>query len=348
MREIDPSIECEGIGGQRMKEAGMTLRHDLAAEAIMGFVEVVKHFGAIRKLFHNTAGRIREWKPDAVVLIDYPGFNIRLAKALHGSGIPVVYYISPQVWAWKKARIHTLAQVCRRMITIFPFEKEMYDAAGLDCVFAGHPIVDGLSREVTEHQFGLGKVIAILPGSREQEIQRILPTMIDTARRIAEEYPDAIFMSICVDEERKKQIQAIAGDFPLHVFVGVPGMMKYAHACMVASGTATVEVALFGVPMVILYKVNPLTYWMARAVVDIDHIGMVNILAGRGIVPEFIQHQATPEAILPAIRDLIEDTPVRTHMIHDLEHVRLHLGGSGASQRAAEAVLEIVQEQRIA
>lgn len=344
MKAARPDLECEGLGGTQMRDAGMVLHHDLAATAIMGFVEVLKHFGAIRALFNETVARLRESRPDCLVLIDYPGFNIRLAKEAHALGIPVVYYISPQIWAWKKGRIKTLARVCRRVLTVFPFEKKIYDAANIDCVYVGHPLIDHVQNDATPPLAEGDRIIGLMPGSREQEIKRIFPVMVATARRLLVEFPDARFIAPCVDEAREAQVRSLAGDLPLETVVGnTYGLLRCARACLVASGTATVETAMFGVPMVILYRVNSATYWMARAVVDIEHIGMVNILAGRGIVPEFIQHQAAPESILPIIRDLIQDTPARTQMIDDLHEVREILGGPGASDRAAAAILEIVE-----
>ena len=336
-------VVCEGIGGSRMRDAGMDLRHDLAATAIMGFVEVVRHFGAIRALFNETVDRLRETRPHCLVLIDYPGFNIRLAKEAHALGIPVVYYISPQIWAWKKGRIKTMARVCKRVLTVFPFEKKLYDDAGIDCVYVGHPLIDHIEKDTTPPISDEDFVVGLMPGSREQEIGRIFPVMAETARRLKKEMPEARFIVPCVDAAREAQVRSLAGGLDVETVVGnTYGLLKCARGCLVASGTATVETAIFGVPMAILYKVNPATYWMARAVVDIEYIGMVNILAGRGIVPEFIQHQATPESILPTFLQLLQDTPARNQMIDDLNEVREILGGPGASDRAAEAILETV------
>jgi lipid-A-disaccharide synthase len=344
MDGIGAEIAFEGLGGPRMAEAGMELRYDLAGDAIMGFAEVLKSLGKIRSLFKETVDRLKAWRPHCLVLIDYPGFNIRLAKAAHGLGIPVVYYISPQVWAWKKGRVHTLARLCKKMLVVFPFEKEIYDAAGLDCSYVGHPLMDHLAHEPIEGSYREGMVIGLMPGSREQEIARILPTMIDVAKGIRDRHPDARFVTPCVDAARHDQIQAIAGDFPLEVTVGRSyDLLDGARFCLVASGTATVETTLFGVPFVILYKVNAVTYTLARLLVRVDHIGMVNLLAKRRIVPEFVQHEAQPETILPVALDLIDDSPARDAMIHDLAAVRDLLGGDGASQRAAAEILEVAQ-----
>lgn len=347
LRAAAPDIKCEGLGGRMMADAGMCLRHDLAGEAIMGFFEVVKHFPAIRRLFLDTAEHLRTTSPDAVVLIDYPGFNIRLAKAAHAAGIPVIYYISPQVWAWKKKRLKTLARCVRKMLVIFPFEEALYRQTGVDCTYVGHPLLDHLAGYTPARRFEGDPVIALLPGSRQQEIARHTRVMVDVGRGILEHYPSARFISAAVDEARAAQIRALAGNFPIEVCVGAMyDVLAAARFCVVASGTATLETTLFGVPMIILYKVSTPTYWLARLLVDVPHIGMVNILAGRGIVPEFVQHDAVPERILPVVLELIKDTPDRTQMLRELAAVRERLGAGGASECAAAEVLSFLQRDR--
>ena len=346
LRDLAPNLECAGLGGQQMAAAGMELHDDLAARGIMGFTEVLKSFGAIRGLFYDTFARLRRDRPDLLVLIDYPGFNIRLGRrAKNDLGIPIVYYISPQVWAWKKNRLHTLAKFVDRMLVILPFERDLYRRVGVDCVFVGHPLLDHIEATPVSGKYEGDCVVGLLPGSRAQEIERILPIMLEVARGIRARHPEARFLSPCVDAARANQIRAIAGDFPLEIALGETyEVLHAARFCMVASGTATVETALFGVPMVILYRVAETTYRLARAVVDIDTIGMVNILAGRRIVPEFIQHGAHPEAILPVSLELIADSPERAAMLADLAQVRADLGSGGASARAARAILEIVEQ----
>jgi len=342
MKQQAPGMSCEGLGGTRMADAGMTLHYDLAGDAIMGFAEVIESLGKIRRLFHLCVERLDTWKPHCLVLIDYPGFNIRLAKAAHKRNIPVVYYISPQVWAWKRGRIHTLARVCRKMLVVFPFEETLYKDVGLSCQYVGHPLIDHLESLPIEGRYRDGTVIGLMPGSREQEIRRIFPIMLDIARRIQQRYPDARFVTPCVDAARETQVKALAGDFPLETAISQTyEVLDGARFCLVASGTATLETALFGVPMVILYKVVPVTYWIARLLVGIQHIGMVNILAQRRIVPEFVQHQARAETVLPVALALIEDSPARKAMVDDLAALRAQLGGPGASARAASAVLEV-------
>lgn len=344
LRQAEPTIECEGLGGRLMAEAGMALRYDLAGRAIMGFTEVVKSLRTIRRLFHETVDRLREQPPDLLVLIDYPGFNIELAKRAKALGIPVVYYISPQVWAWKKGRIHTIARLVEEMLVILPFEEELYAQAGVPCAYVGHPLLDHLASVRLAGDYAEGLVIGLLPGSREQEIRRLLEPMVAVARRIREAYPEARFVTPCVDAEREAQVRRLAGDFPLETVVGKAyELLGGARFCMVASGTATLETALYGVPLIILYRISPLSYRIAKRLVHIEHIGLVNILAGKGIVPEFIQDDIRPERILPVALDLIADTPARAQMQRDLADVRARLGGEGASARAAAEILGVLE-----
>ncbi len=347
LRAQAPNVACEGLGGAGMAAAGMRLRHDLAREAFMGFFEVARHLPKIRRIFLDTAAYLEQSRPDALVLIDYPGFNIRLAQRAHAAGIPVVYYVSPQVWAWKKKRIQTIAKCVRRMLVIFPFEQPLYQSAGVDCVYVGHPLLDHIAAHRPKQPAAGPPLTGLLPGSRAQEIARLLPVMIGVARGVRERRPEMRFAAAAVNEERARQVREIAAGFPLEVSVGgMYDLLAEARFCMVASGTATLETALFGVPLVILYRVSPPTYWLARLLVDVEHIGMVNILAGKSLVPEFIQHEASAEKILPQALELIDETPARARMIDALRDVRERLGAGGASERAASAILEVARASR--
>ncbi|MBI2425108.1 MAG: lipid-A-disaccharide synthase [Candidatus Hydrogenedentes bacterium] len=339
LKAMLPGVECTGLGGQQMAAAGMALRHDLAGEAIMGFAEVVRKIRPIRRLFMETLSWLEANRPDCVVLIDYPGFNIRLAKELKARGIPVIFYISPQIWAWKKKRIHTIAACGEKMLVIFPFEEALYRAIGMDCRYVGHPLLDHIGRFTHPARKPDRMTIGLLPGSRTQEIRRILPAMMDTARGIRKAFPEARFCIPCVDAGRAAQIEKMAGDFPLEIQVGgMYDILAQARFCMVTSGTATLETALFGVPMAIAYRTSLATYLLARTLVKLQHIGIVNILAERSIVPEFIQQDLRAERMLPTALELIRDTPARAAMIAALGEVREKLGSGGASRAAAEEI----------
>ncbi len=344
LRTARPEWSFDGLGGGLMAEAGMHLRHDLAGEAIMGFAEVVRRLRPIRQLFYETVAHLRDTRPDALVLIDYPGFNLRLAAEAKKIGIPVVYYVSPQVWAWKKRRIHTIARVVDLMLVIFPFEEELYRRVGVPCAYVGHPLLDHIARFARTDAADNEMVIGLLPGSREQELRRIAPVMFEIAAGIRERHPGARFVVPCVNEARAEQVRGLAGGFPAELRVGgMYDVLSQARFCLVASGTATLETALFGVPMAILYKTSLMTYWIARMVVNIEHIGIVNILAKHGVVPEFIQHAATRDNVLPTALELIDDTPARQRMLDDLGAVREGLGGAGASNRAAEKIIALLE-----
>ena len=346
IRALAPDTDCEGLGGDHMAAAGMTLRHNLAERGIMGFTEVVKSLGYIRRIYRETVDRLIESRPDCLVLIDYPGLNLRFARAAHAHGIPVVYYISPQVWAWKRKRVYTLARTVDKMLVILPFEEPLYRKAGLDCEYVGHPLLDYIASVPLEGRFREGMVIGLLPGSRAQEIQRLMPLMISVAGGIREAYPDARFVTPCVDSAREAQVRAAAGGFPLETVVGQTyELLDGARFCLVASGTATLETALFGAPMVVVYKISPLSYWIARRLVRVDHIAMANILAGKRAVPEFVQHEATADNILPEALALIEDGPRRAAVLAEYQRLREKLGEAGASRKAAGAVLAVAGKE---
>jgi len=344
LREADPAVTCEGIGGRAMAEAGMHLRFDLAGYGIMGFTEVVRSLGTIRHLFHDTLECLRLNRPDCLVVIDYPGFNIRLAQKAYSLGIPIVYYISPQVWAWKKKRIHIIANIAKKVLVILPFEEELYRDIGAPCTYVGHPLIDQIESTPLTGAYKGGLVIGLLPGSREQEIRRLVAPMIATARGIKAVYPNARFVVPCVNEDREAQVRELAGDFVLESVVGKTyEVLSAARFCLVASGTATLETALFRVPMIILYKVSWLSYRIAMQIVDIEHIGLVNILAGERVVPEFVQGSAIPARILPVALELIGDTPARARMLDGLDRVRDLLKGAGASRQAAAEILAVAE-----
>lgn len=344
LKAAQPDLRCSGLGGRRMAEAGMELVYDLAGDAIMGFVEVLRKALPIRRLFLDTVERVRRERPDCVVLIDYPGFNMRFAAAIKKLGIPIVYYISPQVWAWKRKRLDTLAALVTKMLVIFPFEESLYRDKGVDCVYVGNPLVDEVARFVPPSPSSGEMVVGLLPGSRTQEIKRIAPVMAEVGATLLKLYPDIKFLTPCINETRAAQIRAAMGGLPVDILVGgMYEVLARARCCLVASGTATMETALFGVPMCIVYKVNPLSYWLARLLVRIRFIGMVNILSEREIAPELIQHDAVAEKIVPIMRDLLEDTEIRLRMLGNLQEFKRRLGPTGASQRAAAELLKLLE-----
>ncbi len=352
IKQKHPDYEFYGIGGPAMRDAGVETFYDIKDMAVMGIVEVLKHFKFFKKVFTEMQELAISRKPDAVILVDYPGFNLRLAEKIHAKGIKVIYYICPQVWAWHRERIPKMAAIIDKLITIFPFEAEYFKGTGLDVTFAGHPLVDEAEKI---HQSPIRRLpwndnpgIALLPGSRKTEIERILPVMWQAAGLLAKEQPDLKFIIATPSEQQSDIVRNIIkklknGPEQYHIISNnTREILRQARAAIVASGTATIETALMLCPMVITYKVAPLTYLIGKMLVKIEYIGMANIVAGKLICPELIQHQATPAAISDAIRPLIQDTPERNTMIKELKTVKEKLGSGNAAQNAARQILECV------
>jgi len=342
LKHLRPELVNVGLGGENMKEKGFVLLHDLCSNAIMGFFEVLKHLGQIKILMQKTLEWIKEYKPELVILVDYPGFNLHIAPLIKRLGIPMIYYISPQVWAWKKSRTRKIASLVQKVLVIFPFEVPIYQQAGVDCVYVGHPLLDRIPEPRKLLDFSEPPYrIALLPGSRYQEIQRIFPVMLETAQKFLSLYPDTEFMVPVLSKENMNVVQAIAGDFPLNICEkGMETVLRNAHTGIVASGTATLESALFKMPFVLVYRTHPLTYYIARQLVSIPYIGIVNILMGKQVVPELIQSQATPEHILSLVIDLIKNSTFRDNMLYAFDEVREILGPSGAGKRTAIEILK--------
>lgn len=343
-----PALEVAGTGGEQMRAAGVEILYDIEEMAVMGLAEVLKHLRRLRQIFAGVCDYAVRQRPDAVVLIDYPGFNLRLANHMHRHGIPVIYYICPQVWAWKRSRIKQMARTIKHLITIFPFENRCFDDTGLAVDYVGHPLVDELAearREWVDAANPLRRAqVALLPGSRTAEITRLLPVMLAAAEKLAVKHPELKFVIAAASPGMEKVISGImagmhlpSGRFEI-VCRQTRRVLCESRAAVVASGTATVETALLGCPMVVIYKVAPLTYAIGRLVVNVPHIGMVNILAGREICPELLQGAATPAAVAAALEPLTHDTPQRRRMCDDLAGVAAALGTGGSAAKAAEIV----------
>ena len=350
VRERMPGVSFFGIGGEQMRLTGVETVHDTKEMAVMGLTEVLRRIVFFRRVFHEMLALAAARKPDAVILVDYPGFNLRFATRAHAMGIKVIYYICPQVWAWHRSRIPKMATIIDRLITIFPFEPAVFDGTALRVDFAGHPLVDE-AREVIDNSAGdlpwQGEPrVALLPGSRHQEIERLLPAMWAASAIVAAKRPGASFMiatpSEKIEEIVREIVQRLPGSPPRWSIVtgDTRRVLRRATAAFVASGTATIEAALMRCPMVIPYRVSHLTYLMLRALVKVDHIGMVNLVAGKRICPELVQYEATPDALAAAIDPFLDDNPARKTVLGQLEDVSQALGPGGAADRAAEIVIE--------
>lgn len=354
LRTREPNVAVYGVGSRAMREAGVTMLADAAQISVVGATEVLTHIGAIWRVFTMLKRFLREDRPDLLVLVDFPDFNILLGKSARKLEIPVLYYISPQVWAWRKARARTIARLVRAIMVLFPFEVDIYRREGADVRFVGHPLVDVVSSPLTtdEARTSLGlfrdrRTVALLPGSRTREIENLLPPMLGAARILAARFPDVQFILPIAPTLAPDLVRRFVADAGVTITIvdgRVYDVLRAADAAIVTSGTATLETGLMAVPMVIVYRVSPLSYAIGRAIVDVSHIGLVNIVAGRSVVPELIQNAATPEGIAEAIGPVLEDPVRRNEMIKELEQVRQLLGEGGASQKAAAVVSELLAE----
>ena len=411
LRMLDPELKFIGRGGPQMQQvAGAQFKNWIGDAAVLGLWEVLRKYGYFREQFRQTLNEIQESKPDAVVLIDYPGFNLRLARALRRQSQrhKTIYYISPQVWAWNRGRIKRMAHFIDLVLCIFPFETDLYAASGLRAVFVGHPMIERLeTQRIDTHRDQ--NLVGLFPGSRSREVRKIFPVMIEAARRLLQLNPTLRFQVAAASEQLADEMRKMVAphlsplrsgrgeakveaepneslhqtsasstgkakmkvapnksshqarlplskgegrvrgaEGPLlhaiEIAVGqTAAIMQRAFVGIVASGSATLEAAYFGMPFVLIYKVAWPTYVAARLVVNVDFLGMPNLLAGKEVVPEFIQHEAKPDAIVSAVRLLMEDSPARDRMISDFDAISSKLGGTGASERAAQTILEELQ-----
>jgi lipid-A-disaccharide synthase len=347
LRDLSPDMRFIGRGGPRMREvAGDEFIDWSEHSSVLGLWEVLKQYGYFRQQFAATIAQIRESNPDAVVLIDYPGFNLRLARALRTQlpKLKIIYYISPQVWAWNRRRIPKMARYLDLMLCIFPFEAELYNQSGLRTVFVGHPMIESLqARRISGGREG--NLIGLFPGSRGREIRKILPIMFGAAMHILRAKPNVRFEIAAASANLAQQIQAGVAESGLQadavrVTIGeASATMQRASVGMVASGTATLEAAYFRMPFILVYRVAWLTYVAARMVVRVAHIGMPNVLAGRQIVPEFIQDDAQPDLVGEAVLTLLHSEHAREQMVANFGGVIAGLGETGASFKAAEVIV---------
>jgi lipid-A-disaccharide synthase len=350
MRALPEAYVVAGLGGPRMAEVSCRVENWLDEAAVLGLWEVLKKYGYFKAKLEATVASILAGNPDGVLLIDYPGFNLRVAKRLRKAGYAgkLIYYISPQVWAWKKGRIKTMAGLLDLMICIFPFEKPLYEHSGLKTVFAGHPMVDSLERIRLPDPDRDPNLIALLPGSREREVEALFPSMAEAAVRMKQARPSLRFAASAVNERLARRLREIAATVRLHpaslqIGVGdVHEVMQRATVGVVASGTATLEAAFFGLPYCLVYRVAWPTYVVGRLVVRVNHLGIVNVIAGREVVKELLQADASPDRIAAQLGRLLADPSAREALRTELAAVVATLGGGGAHERAAEAVVEAI------
>ena len=352
MRQIDPALSFYGVGGKRMRAAGVELLADAADMAVVGLTEVAFKLGMILRVMRRLKISLLEKKPDLVILIDYPDFNLPLARAARKQGIRVLYYISPQVWAWRKGRIETIRKTVDRMAVILPFEEKFYRDAGVDVAFVGHPLLDEVRKKYTRpealNRFGLREeavTVGILPGSRRSEVSRFLPEMLMACRIMMEKLSPLQFVLPLAGTLDPNFVQDILRQFPVQVNVirdEIYDVIAICDVAMVASGTATLETALLETPMVVVYKISAASYAIGRRFIRVDHIGLPNIIAGRAIVPELIQDDANAERIAAEVMELIIRREKAREMKVSLAEIRGKLGTSGASRRTAQIACDML------
>ena len=348
LKELRPELDLFGIGGDRMKREGMDVVVHIARMSFMGFAEVLKNLGTIRQVMRMMEGLLETRRPDVVVLIDYPGFNLRFAKRAARKGIPVLYYISPQVWAWHRSRVRKMKGSVRSMKVVFPFEVDIYRNEGMDVEFVGHPIVERIGCRTSREEFfalhGLDprkKLLALLPGSRLQEIQHILPVMLEAARLLSDNGHVQVALGVAPNLGVSPILPHLKeGSGVTLVENATYDLMAHADAAVVTSGTATLETGWFGTPMVVVYKTSPVTFFIGRLLVSVPYIGLVNIVAGKKVAPELIQRELTAQNLVKTVQPLLNDGVSVAAMRTELSVIRERLGKPGASRLVAKEILK--------
>jgi len=353
LQALDPAVRFYGVGGQRMEKAGCDILIPSCELAVVGLVEVLSHFPQIKRAFNRLKGLFGgPDRPDLLVLIDFPDFNLRLARQAKKAGIPVLYYVSPQVWAWRRGRVRKIAEVVDKLAVIFPFEPDYYRGLDIDVRYVGHPLLDeaGVRTEREDYLASLGldpkrPVAGIFPGSRRSELRFNLETMVETAALLQGRFSEVQFLVPMAATLSRESIQGpfeAAGVRAIFVDENIYDVANACDAVLSVSGTVTLQTALVGTPMAILYRMAPLTYAVGRRLVRVDHIGLANIVAGKPVVREFVQHAARPEALAAEMERLIFDKDYADGMRKELLKVKDRMGEAGCSKRVAAMALEML------
>lgn len=357
LHQIDSSIKVTGMGSDKLREAGVNLLVDCADIAVVGIVEVLAKYREIRHALNILADDIRKNPPDLLILVDYQEFNFRLAKIAKKQGVKVLFYISPQVWAWRPHRVHTIGKLIDMMAVLFPFEEKFYRNANVPVTFVGHPLVDETRPDktpaecFTEYKLKPGKkLVGLFPGSRKGEIKRVLPVLLDSAELIKQQHKDVQFILPVASTLSIDFIQPYLKNHS-HLDIRVIkdrsyNIMQICDAIMTASGTATLEIALMGIPNAIVYRIAPISYFILKRMITIDNIGLVNIVAEKNIVREFIQYEAVPENIAVEIDHILCDETYRNNMIYELAKVREKLGKEGGSNNIAQLAYDMLNSNQ--
>jgi lipid-A-disaccharide synthase len=355
LRELkkNPKLKAYGVGGPMLKAAGQEQSLNLAKHAVVGLTDVLKNLPKFLKIFREVKHEIAEVNPDVVILVDYPGFNLRLAKALHGqrNAPAIVYYVSPQVWAWKAGRAKLMERILDRLLVIFPFEVDWFakHTPKLKTKWVGHPLADRWIAQAKEGPKDEIPCVALLPGSRAKEIAKHWPVLLQTAQRIVREQKNVTFMTLATDHEMRQKLEEEWARQPmsgvsLDILAGQSlTQLTRCSLAIVASGTATLECAMAGLPMLVIYKTSWLTYWLGRFLIQLPYLSMVNVLAGEKVVPEFLQGAMEPERLAKAALQILRNPKGAEAMAGRIRDVAKKLGGPGAAARAATEVEEAIR-----
>jgi lipid-A-disaccharide synthase len=353
LKQLIPNLRGIGMGGVRMREAGIEIRCDSTHLAVIGLAEVAKHYGEIRHALRAMQRIACEEKPDLLICVDYKEFNFRLARKAKNCGVKVLFYVSPQVWAWRPGRVKSYGRIVDHMAVIFPFEVPFYEAYNIPVTYVGHPLAGkvkpSMGRAEAMKRFGLagkGPVIGLLPGSRINEINRLLPVILGAAERLAHEFAGAQFLLFRAPSISDEMLQShlARSDLPIRVMEGQHyDVLQCCDAVITVSGTATLEVALLGVPMAIVYRLTHISYWLGRLLVRIPYIGLPNILAGRHVVREFIQHDATADNIADEIVRILRDRDYAEAMRQSLRQIRGDLGDANGAAKLAQLAADMLK-----
>jgi len=355
VQRLDPGVRFYGIGGEKMAGAGVDILVPASRLAVVGIFEVLSKLFSIAGAKFKLNDLLKKHPPDLLILIDYPGFNLRLAQKAKEYGLNVLYYISPQIWAWRRGRLKKISKVVDRMAVILPFEKEFYRNSGLKVEYVGHPLMDHIPQdslsEDSHSDDQLQKrnpIIGVLPGSRTQEIKRLLPVMIKALEMISAHYPDMkiiLPMSTTINDE----LVEFVNHFLRQTYLKIPILRQDLHQALkgcdlalVTSGTATLETAIMEIPMIIVYRVSLLSSWIGKMVVKVPYIGLVNLVAENKVVPEFVQKEVTPSKLANEMLSILQSRQRKKDMTRDLKMVKKRLGGPGASERTARIALDMI------
>ena len=353
MKRLAPDLNFFGLGGLEMEEVGVTVLFQLSAMAVVGMTEVIPRIGYILRALRELKRALRSSPPDLLILIDYPGFNLNLAKKARALGIPVLYYIPPQVWAWWRGRVRKIVRRVDRVAVILPFEEEFYQRFGLSVEYVGHPLMDlplpGGSKKRIREALGIshekGPILGLLPGSRAEEVVKMMPAMIGAAEIISRYYPRLHCVLPLASTVREDVVKPYVENATIDVTIGrsdTRELLKIADVALVASGTATLEAAIMETPMIITYKVSGLSYILGRFLAKVSHIGLVNLIAGRTVVPELIQGEATAFRLAEEALAILKNNGLRAEMKRQLRSIREQLGQGDASRKIASIAGEMM------